>query len=604
LPDEAQLLDVASAVADGSDVDWNTLIEGTAGGRERTVIRELRLLAEIARAMGSATDAPDAKPATPEAAAGEDDPKEWGHLHILEKLGGGTYGVVYRAWETQLQCEVALKLGRPSTPSRPFDRSRALKEARMLARVRHRNVVKVYGADDRDGRFGLWMELVSGRTLAQALATHGPLGAHEAGHIGVELCHALAAVHGMGLLHRDIKASNVMRENGGRILLMDFGAGRPVPTSDAKVVDVAGTPLYLAPELFLGEKPSPASDIYSLGVLLYHLLTGDYPVSASSRQAIQLAHRRNESIPLRDARPDLPSAFVNVIERALAPVGERYQTAGTFGNALAAAVGGVDTRGNEPKPRPIFWKPVLAAAGIGVLALLVATQIWRNPQAPAPGGAAAPTAVAPAASRPEAVIAAAAAPAEYHVEAAFYVHRNDRRVLLTDGSPIAPAEALSLNLDVSQPSHVYVINQDDKGVSVVLFPLEGQLPANPIPAGPQQLPGLRNGVEQLWQVSSAGGREHFLVYVSPSRLVAFESLLAPLPRAAVGRPVQYRQVPSEAIGVLRSVGGLTAAPPAAKGVSPSRPTSAALIDLPMLPQGREAARDVWARRISFANPEK
>ena len=603
MPDEAPLLDVASAVADGSDVDWKTLIEGTADDRERTVIRELRLLAEIVRAMGSAvTGAPDAMPAAPDAAAGEDDPKEWGHLHILEQLGGGTYGVVYRAWETQLQCEVALKLVRPSTLSQQFDRSRALKEARMLARVRHRNVVKVHGADDRDGRFGLWMELVSGRTLEQALATHGPLGAHEAGHIGVELCHALAAVHGMGLLHRDIKASNVMRENGGRILLMDFGAGRPLPASDAKVVDVAGTPLYLAPELFLGEKPSPASDIYSLGVLLYHLLTGDYPVGASSRQAIQLAHRRNERRPLRDARPDLPSAFVNVIERALAPVGERFQTAGTFGNALAAAVGGVDTRGNEPKPRPMFWNSVLAAAAIGVLALLVATQIWRS-RAPAPGGAAAPTAVAPAASRPEAVIAAPA-PAEYQVAAAFYVHRNDRRVLLTEGSPVAPAEGVSLNLDVSQPSYVYVINQDDKDVSTVLFPIEGQELTNPIPAGPLRLPGLRGGVDLLWQVSSAGGREHFLVYVSPNRLVDFESFLAPLPRAEVGRPVEYRQVPSDAIGVLRSVGGLTAAPPAAKGLSPSRPAGPALIDLPKLPQGREAARGVWARRISFANPEK
>src|SRR5262249_5258595 len=160
------------------------------------------------------------------------------HLRVLERLGSGSYGDVYRAWDTRLHCDVALKLARPMRGMPSFDESRALREARMLARVQHRNIVKVFGADSHDGRFGLWMELISGRTLAETVETQGPMGAQEAAHIGIEVCHALAAVHAAGLLHRDVKATNVMRENGGRIVLMDFGAGRPLPSHDANILDV------------------------------------------------------------------------------------------------------------------------------------------------------------------------------------------------------------------------------------------------------------------------------------------------------------------------------------------------------------------------------
>src|SRR5207244_2811767 len=98
-------------------------------------------------------------------------------------------------------------------------------EGRLLARIRHPNVVTVHGADRIDGRVGLWMEYIHGRTLERSLAEQGPFSAPEAGEIGIQVCRALAAVHQAGLLHRDIKAQNVMREDGGRLVLMDFGAG-------------------------------------------------------------------------------------------------------------------------------------------------------------------------------------------------------------------------------------------------------------------------------------------------------------------------------------------------------------------------------------------
>src|SRR3954464_539311 len=123
------------------------------------------------------------------------------------------------------------------------------------------------------------MELVSGLTLEQQLAANGLISAREAAMIGVDLCRALASIHTCGLIHRDVKAQNVMREDGGRIVLMDLGTGRDSNCGDGPPPsDLAGTPFYLAPEIFTGAPASPRTDLYCLGVLLYHLVTGAFPV--------------------------------------------------------------------------------------------------------------------------------------------------------------------------------------------------------------------------------------------------------------------------------------------------------------------------------------
>src|SRR5262249_42154281 len=139
--------------------------------------------------------------------------------------------------------------------------SRIANEGRLLARIRHTNVVCVHGVAVHEQRVGLWMELVRGATLEEQLARNGPLSAREAALIGIDLCRALAAIHGAGLIHRDVKAQNVMREDGGRIVLMDLGTGRE---ADSRVVggapELAGTPLYLAPEIFVGSPASARTD--------------------------------------------------------------------------------------------------------------------------------------------------------------------------------------------------------------------------------------------------------------------------------------------------------------------------------------------------------
>jgi tetratricopeptide (TPR) repeat protein len=179
------------------------------------------------------------------------------------------------------------------------------------------------------------MELIHGRTLASWVETNGVLGPSEAQAVGQDLCGALAAVHSAGLVHGDVKTHNVMREDGGRVLLMDFGAGRAAGALHA----AAGTPLYLAPEVLAGGAATAQSDIYSLGVLLFYLLTKRYPYQADDIESLREAHANGSRVWLRDARPDLPAGLIRQVERALDPdPARRFASAGEMEAALAHAL--------------------------------------------------------------------------------------------------------------------------------------------------------------------------------------------------------------------------------------------------------------------------
>src|SRR6185503_15538567 len=234
--DGEQLLDqIAGAVLDSEEVDWATA-ESSADESARPFIRHLRLVASVGQLHRSI------EPPAPSASSREGAGDQWGHLRLIEQIGRGTFGEVFRAWDTRLDREVALKL-LPAASSPTGHESTITHEGRLLARVRHPNVVTIYGAEQIGDRVGLWMEFVRGRTLEQALKT-GETRARDVVHIGIELCRAVSAVHAAGLLHRDIKAHNVMRADDGRTVLMDFGAGADL--ADGAPAVPAGTPLYLA----------------------------------------------------------------------------------------------------------------------------------------------------------------------------------------------------------------------------------------------------------------------------------------------------------------------------------------------------------------------
>ena len=262
----------------------------------------------------------------------------WGPFTLLEELGRGGFATVYRAWDPQLRREIALKVMLPSRLQASNGDS-MLREGQLIARVRHPNVVTVYSVQREGEAIGLAMEFVRGRTLAALVAQNGPMDAADAAAIGSHVCEALDAVHALGLVHRDVKASNVMREDSGRIVLMDFGAGRDVSGDQGAGSGIIGTPQYIAPEVLLGARVTAAADIYALAVLLFFLVTGAHPIEGKDFAEIGRAHREGRRRRLRDARPDLPAPFVDLVDGALAAEpSKRFQTALAFRRALQSTL--------------------------------------------------------------------------------------------------------------------------------------------------------------------------------------------------------------------------------------------------------------------------
>ena len=229
---------------------------------------------------------------------------------------------------------MALKL-LPDSFSGDSSESSIIEEGRLLALVHHPNVVTIYGAERIDGRIGLWMELVIGRTLEETLCDGPTFTAKEVTRIGVELCRAVSAVQAAGLLHRDIKAQNVMVADDGRLVLMDFGTGRELDSTSE--THVAGTPLYLAPEVLSGDNATPQSEVYSIGVLLFHLLTGAYPVNGRDLTYLRRAHAAREETDSATSGPGIPPRLGRVIARAIDPdPNRRYASADALGAAITA----------------------------------------------------------------------------------------------------------------------------------------------------------------------------------------------------------------------------------------------------------------------------
>lgn len=366
-PEDAWLIALANDVGDGRPIDWDAIVPPGASDATRRVVAELRRVAAVVDAHRAGEER---LPASVSAEPPADTPSTWRQLVLLQAVGQGAFGTVYRAWDAQLDREVALKVLLHAPQGAP------LEEARNLARIRHPNVVAVYGAEQVGEQVGIWMEFIEGETLASVVRDRGPMSAREVAGIGIDLCRALSALHRSGLLHGDIKAHNVMRETGGRIVLMDFSG---VQAADAtRAPTISGTPLYIAPEVFEGRPASFRSDIYSLGVLLFYLLSGHYPIEGSDVAEIRRHHSGGERVRLRDIRPELPDPVVQIVERATAvDPAARFHTVGDLEHALVgifaahdATMRGAD--GGGAGPRTSVWIWGLAALS----ALLAGVAVW------------------------------------------------------------------------------------------------------------------------------------------------------------------------------------------------------------------------------------
>jgi predicted Ser/Thr protein kinase len=346
------VVDVAiERIADGVAVDWHALESG-ASDEDREFLKCLQVLDGLAGlhrstdADGSAVDASveETTDRVPGAAIAERS-DIWGRHRLLQKIGEGSFGSVYRAWDPELEREIAIKILHQRISNSAL-KQRLLREGRALAKISHPNVVNVFAVESHGDRVGLCMEFIRGETLDSVLRTHGTLNAREAMLVVEDVCRALAAVHRAGFVHRDVKARNVIREQGGRVVLMDFGTGRSTEQpARAGRHEIAGTPVYMAPEVLAGHGASPVSDVYSVGVLLYHLVTGEYPHEGRTMDGLRAAHRDGRRTPLIDRRPDLPLPFVQVVERALAAdPQQRFPSAGALLEALGAVDGSTRLR--------------------------------------------------------------------------------------------------------------------------------------------------------------------------------------------------------------------------------------------------------------------
>lgn len=272
------------------------------------------------------------RPAAPQGTA-------FGRYQVRDTLGSGGFATVYRAWDPQLQREVALKALYPQFAADGEIRRRFLTEARTLASVTHPNVVAVYDIGEERGeapsqtlnaRPFFTMELIRGRTLAQAISATGGFTLHQALPILRQLAAALDALHGAGIVHRDVKDANVMLAYDSRAMLMDFGIALATGHTRLTVAGGLGTPESAAPEQIKGQAIGPAADIYALGVLTYQMLSGHLPFTGELAHVLY-AQANEPPPPLRERCPGLPEQVYQAIDAALAkdPTA-RPQSAGAF----------------------------------------------------------------------------------------------------------------------------------------------------------------------------------------------------------------------------------------------------------------------------------
>jgi eukaryotic-like serine/threonine-protein kinase len=263
-----------------------------------------------------------------------------GRFRLEERLGSGGMSTVYLAFDETLERWVAIKLMHRDISSDPDQLERFRREARAVARFSHPHVVTVIDAGEDDGNPYIVLEYVEGETLKERIARAGPLPAPEAVAYAVEVGRALMAAHAERLVHRDVKPQNVLIDAQGRAKVTDFGIARSLEAEGLTATGrVLGTTDYVSPEQALGEDVTEQSDIYSLGICIYEMLTGEVPFRADTQVAVAMKHVREPMPDVQRRRPDISAALAAVVERATAKeTGHRYQTASALVHDLEEAL--------------------------------------------------------------------------------------------------------------------------------------------------------------------------------------------------------------------------------------------------------------------------
>lgn len=304
-----------------------------------------------------------------------------GKYQILGELGRGAMGVVYRGYDPLIEREVAIKTLRADLlegNEKTTLLARFKHEAQAAGRLNHPNIVQVYDYGEEGGHVFIAMELIQGKELKEFIAEEARFDLPGIVRMMDELLDALAFAHGKGVVHRDIKPSNIVVLKNGHIKVTDFGIARLESSTLTQAGNVLGTPSYMSPEQFMAQRVDGRSDLFSSGVLLYELLTGEKPFNGNSFATIMHKVLRETPIPPSELNITLPAAFDAVVAKALAKrPDERFQDARAFALALDAALAG--------RPMPIDTSSdatVMVSPGATVLTSPTATVVVAHDASP------------------------------------------------------------------------------------------------------------------------------------------------------------------------------------------------------------------------------
>ena len=284
-----------------------------------------------------------------------------GRYRVLNRLGSGGMADVYCAEDSHLGRQVALKvLYRRFAQDAEFV-ERFKREAQSAAGLTHPNVVNVFDRGEHDGTYYIAMEYLPGRTLKEVIGERGVLDQESVIDIGVQILRAASFAHRRGVVHRDLKPHNVMLDDGGNAKVTDFGIARAGASEMTEAGSIMGTAQYLSPEQAQGQPAIPQSDLYSVGIILYELLTGRLPFDGESAVAIAVQHLNDPPPPISSLRPDVAPELEAAVMRALAKdPATRWADADEFIRALEGARAGLatrplgqDTAAFAPVPAPV-----------------------------------------------------------------------------------------------------------------------------------------------------------------------------------------------------------------------------------------------------------
>ncbi|MCK4546374.1 MAG: protein kinase [Candidatus Eisenbacteria sp.] len=302
------------------------------------------------------------------------------YYRITEKLGEGGMGIVYKAEDTRLNRSAALKFLSPHALGTDEEKARFVREAQAAAALTHPNICTIYGISEAEGQTFIEMAYVEGRSLKEAIA-RGPLDSDEAIRIAFQITEGLREAHEKGVIHRDIKPANIMITRDGRPIIMDFGLAKLVEsTTVTRTGAVGGTAAYMSPEQARGETIDHRTDLWSLGVVLYEMVTGQRPFKSDYEQAAVYAILNEDPPSPSELRPDAPEELVHTIRKLLEKdPGNRYQTAdGVLGDLRKLASGfPISDTPTAARPSASRISPVLIS--LAAVAVLVAAFLLLRP---------------------------------------------------------------------------------------------------------------------------------------------------------------------------------------------------------------------------------